>query len=92
LPPYSSAWGAGLCCPATAPGWLANGWGWQGTTPLVFSIMRVHGGSVLAGMWLEREAKKKAKLFFLLLLHVQGKKKEEQCRSKRHRSGIFFLT
>jgi hypothetical protein len=44
LPPYSSAWGAGLCCPATTPGWLANGWGWQGATSLVFSIMRVHGG------------------------------------------------
>jgi len=59
LPPYSSAWGAGLCCPATTPGWLANGWGWQGAAPLVFSIMRVHGGSVLAGIWREREAKKK---------------------------------
>jgi hypothetical protein len=34
LPPYSSAWGAGLCCPATAPGWLANGRGWQGAAPL----------------------------------------------------------
>jgi len=37
LPPYSSAWGAGLCCPATAPGWLANGWGWQGAASLVSS-------------------------------------------------------
>jgi hypothetical protein len=63
LPPYSSAWGAGLCCPATAPGWLANGWGWQGAAPLVFSIMRVHGGSVLAGMWREREGKKNSKTF-----------------------------
>jgi hypothetical protein len=36
LPPYSSAWGAGLCCPPTASGWLANGWGWQGAAPLVF--------------------------------------------------------
>jgi len=27
LPPYGSAWGAGLCCPATAPVWLANGRG-----------------------------------------------------------------
>jgi len=37
LPPHSSAWGAGLCCPATAPGWLANGWGWQGAASLVSS-------------------------------------------------------
>jgi len=51
LPPYSSAWGAGLCCPATAPGWLANGWGWQGATSLVFFITRVHGGAALAGRW-----------------------------------------
>ena len=36
LLPYSSAWGAGLCCPATAPGWQANGWGWHGAAPLVF--------------------------------------------------------
>jgi len=38
-----------------------------------------------------RERPKKTKLFFLPLLHVQGKKKEEQCRSKRHCSGIFFF-
>jgi hypothetical protein len=31
--------------------------------PWFFSIMRVHGGSVLAGMWREREAKKKNKTF-----------------------------
>ena len=30
--------------------------------------------------------------FLSSLLHVQGKKKEEQCRSKRHRSVLFFLT
>jgi len=36
LSPYSSAWGAGLCCPTTTPGWLANGWGWQGAASLVF--------------------------------------------------------
>jgi len=34
LPPYGIAWGVGLCCPATAPGWLASGRGWQGATPL----------------------------------------------------------
>jgi hypothetical protein len=34
LPPYSSVWGAGLCCPATTPGWLANGRGWQVAAPL----------------------------------------------------------
>jgi len=27
LPPYCCAWGAELCCPATAPGWLASGRG-----------------------------------------------------------------
>jgi hypothetical protein len=37
LPPYGSAWGAGLCCPTTAPSWLANGRSWQGAAPLVFS-------------------------------------------------------
>jgi len=63
------------------------GLAWSGS--LGFSIMREHGGSVLAGMWREREVKK-AKLFFLPLLHVQGKKKEEQCRSKQHRSGIIL--
>jgi hypothetical protein len=31
------------------------------------------------------ELKKKNKSFFLPLVHVQGKKKEEQCHSKRHR-------
>jgi len=35
LPPYSSAWGAGLCCPTTAPGLLANGRGWQSAAPSV---------------------------------------------------------
>jgi hypothetical protein len=44
LPPYSSAWGAGLCCPATAPGWLAKGWGWQGAASLVSSWERMGGG------------------------------------------------
>jgi len=34
LPPYDNAWGAGLCCPTTAPGWLASGRGWQGAAPL----------------------------------------------------------
>jgi hypothetical protein len=39
------------------------------------------------------ELKKKNKTFFLPLLHVQGKKKEEQCRSKQHRSvlSLFFF-
>jgi len=48
--------------------------------------MRVHKGLVLAGMREERDAtkikEKKQNLFFLPLLHVQGKKKKEQCRSK----------
>jgi hypothetical protein len=35
--------------------------------------------------------KKNQPFFFLPLLHVQGRKKEEQCRSKRHRSDLFFL-
>ena len=47
------------------------------------------GGRVWQGMRGEREAK--TKLFFLPLLHVQGKKKKEQCRSKRQRSGLFFF-
>jgi hypothetical protein len=43
LPPYGSAWGAGLCCPATAPGWLANERGWQGAAPSVYHHERVWG-------------------------------------------------
>ena len=38
-----------------------------------------------------RVKKKKTKAFLLPPLHVQGKKKEEQCRSKRHRSGLLFF-
>ena len=34
LPSYGSAWGAGLCCPATLPGWLASERCWQGAAPL----------------------------------------------------------
>jgi len=43
LPPYGSAWGAGLCCPATTPGWLANKRGWQGAAPSVYHHERVWG-------------------------------------------------
>jgi hypothetical protein len=59
--------------------------------PWFFSIMRVHGGSVLAGMWREREAKKKQNFSFFPCCTFRGKKKEEQCRSKRHCSGFFFF-
>jgi hypothetical protein len=79
-------------------GGLAGQWvGLAGRGSLVFFIIRVHGGSVLAGRHAGRERRgkikeeKKQNLFFLPLLHVQGKKKEEQCRSKRHRSDLFFF-
>jgi hypothetical protein len=38
------------------------GLAWSGS--LGFSIMREHGGSVLAGMWREREVKKQNFSFF----------------------------
>jgi len=50
LPPYGSAWGAGLCCPATAPGWLANGRSWQGTAPLIFHHESAWGVGFRQGM------------------------------------------
>ena len=40
----------------------------------------------------EREAGRTFENFLLLLLQVRGGKEEdEQCRSKRHRSGSFFI-
>jgi hypothetical protein len=39
----------------------------------------------------EELKRKKTKVFILPLLHVQGKKKEEQCRSKRHCFALFFF-
>jgi len=35
--------------------------------------------------------KKEKKTAYLHLLHVQGKEKKEQCRSKRHCSALFFF-
>jgi hypothetical protein len=51
--------------------------------------MRVHGGAVLAGMWRVGFIEERRKNC-LPLLHVQGKEKGEQCRSKRHYSAFFF--
>jgi hypothetical protein len=51
--------------------------------------MRAHGGA-LAGIrrvGFNEERRKNC----LPLLHVQGKEKGEQCRSKRHCSAIFFF-
>jgi len=66
-------------------GCLASGRGWQGAAPLVSHHQR-HGASGLGRACGKREAtnlkKKKTKIFFLPLLHVQRKKKEEQCRLK----------
>jgi len=50
LPPYCCAWGAELCCPATTPGWLASGRGWQGTTPSVSHHESVWGFGLWNGM------------------------------------------
>ena len=88
LPPYSSAWGAGLCCPTTTPGWLANGWGWQGAASLVFFHQESAWGVWQAG-GVSGSTRKEEKNY-LPLLHVQGKEKGEQCRSKRHCSAPFF--
>jgi len=38
-----------------------------------------------------RSKEEKNKSFYLPLLHIQGKKKEGQCRSKRHCSVLFFF-
>jgi len=48
--------------------------------------------STRGGRWAWRIKEEKNKSFFLPLLRVQGKKKAEQCCSKRHRSALFFLT
>jgi hypothetical protein len=47
------------------------------------------GGAVLAGMWRVGFIEERRKNC-LPLLHVQGKEKGEQCRSKRHYSAFFF--
>ena len=44
LPPYSSAWGVRLCCPATAPNEVASRCGWQGAS-LGVSSMKGHGAT-----------------------------------------------
>jgi hypothetical protein len=50
------------------------------------------------GLWVVTEACREReryeelnKHFFLPLLRVQGKKEEEQCRSKRHSSVLLFF-
>jgi hypothetical protein len=47
--------------------------------------------STRGGRWAWRIKEEKNKSFFLPLLRVQGKKKAEQCCSKRHRSALFFF-
>jgi len=66
-------------------GWSASGRGWRGAAPSVFwqgmrSRERQH-------TW----RRKNPPFCFLPLLHVHGRKKEEQCRSKRHRSDLLFF-
>jgi len=79
-------------------GWSASGRDWQGAAPSVLAGHAVGGrpGGVagkarLPRFWqgtrqerdaAKRKKKKNKNLFCLPLLHVQGKKKEEQCRSK----------
>jgi hypothetical protein len=80
-----------------ASGGLASGRGWQGVAPPVSH----HEGAWGFGLWQstwhegvnEERRRKKNETCYLPLLHVQGKKKEEQCRSKRHCSilYIYFL-
>jgi hypothetical protein len=92
--PYCYAWRAWLYCPAMVPGWLASGCGWQGATPSVSHHERAWGFGSWQSMREERDSKikeKKTKIFFLPLLHVQGKKKEEQYRSKQHSSVLFYI-
>jgi hypothetical protein len=95
LPPYCCAWGAGFCCPATVPGWLASGRGWQGATPPVPHHEGAWGFWFWQSTWHEgvneERRRKKNKTCYLPLLHVQGKNKEEQCRLKRHYSVLIFF-
>ena len=82
-------------------GWSASGHDWQGAAPSVLAGHAAGGRPVgAAPSILARHAarkrrnkrkEKKQNLFCLPLLHVQGKKKEEQCHSKRHRSDLFFF-
>jgi len=66
---------------------VTNGRGLLGTSLLVsyyegassFGCLAEH-----AGRERQEEVKKKKTKIYLPLLHVQGKKEEEQCRSKRH--------
>ena len=59
--------------------------GWSASDP--FGGLKVWG----FGGGEEREAGRFENGFRLLLLLIRGgKKKDEQCRSKRHRSGLFI--
>jgi len=91
LPPYSSAWGAGLYCPATAPGWLANGWGWQGAAPLVFFHHEGAWGVSFGRHVAWERGQKKTKLFFLPLLHVQGEEERGTVSFKTTLFWFFFF-
>jgi len=69
------------------PDEVANGFGLQGTASLVSH----HEGAWGFGFWRSRQGEKDAgrskeekTKIISSLLHVQGKKKGEQCRSKRH--------
>jgi len=73
LLPYSSAWGAGLCCPATALGWLANGWGWHGAAPLFFHYESSWGGGF--GRHVAWERGKKQNFSFFPCCTFRGRRK-----------------
>jgi hypothetical protein len=99
---YGCTWGAraaavgrpfGCSCRGTASPFFLVGarrvvgqWAW---------LARSGSLGFLARHAVQREVahlqKKNQPFFFLPLLHVQGRKKEEQCRSKRHRSDPFFF-
>ena len=70
-------------------GRLTSGCDWQGATPSTFHHESVWGGGF--GSHVVCRVQRGKKKNCLPLLHVQGKEKGEQCRSKRHCSALFFF-
>ena len=71
-------------------GRLASGCDWQGAAPSTFHHESAWGGGFGRHVACRVQRGKKKKKC-LPLLHVQGKEKGEQCRSKRHCSALFFF-
>jgi hypothetical protein len=95
LPPYCCAWGAGLCCHATASGWLASERGWQGAAPPVshhegawgFGFGRARG----EGDGHEELKKKKTKVSFFPCCASRGRRRRNNV-AQNDTVLLFFFT